>query len=127
MKKYFVAPIKAGCFRESSISSPRRRRSPSKGTCPGSTELIIPKWQTLPAGVYYHYKGSYFVYTNEERQTTKKIPDYYTVELKFWRNIFVKNLTASFTSQNVFDKRDLESDTDLSPGRLIFGELGYRF
>ncbi len=81
----------------------------------------------LNSAAYAHYKSSQFVYINEVRQTTKKIPDYYTVDLKFWRDVYFKNLIASLTIQNVFDKRYLESDTDLFPGRFIFGELGYSF
>jgi outer membrane receptor protein involved in Fe transport len=83
----------------------------------------LNRW--LNAGAYYHYKSSQFVYTNEVNQTTKKIPEYHTVDLKIWREI-VKNLTVSLTVQNVFDKKYLESDTDQAPGRFIFGELGYR-
>ncbi|MBM4332707.1 MAG: TonB-dependent receptor [Deltaproteobacteria bacterium] len=80
----------------------------------------------LNAGAYYHYKSGQLVYTNEVTQTTKKIPEYHTMDLKVWRKI-VKNLTATLTIQNVFDKQHLESDTDLSPGRFILGELRYQF
>ncbi|MGB9698448.1 MAG: TonB-dependent receptor [Thermodesulfobacteriota bacterium] len=80
----------------------------------------------LNAGVYYYYKSSQLVYTNEVTQTTKRISEYHTVDLKFWREI-IKNLTVSLTIQNVFDKKYLESDTDLSPGRFILGELVYNF
>ncbi len=80
----------------------------------------------LNAGVYYYYKSSQLIYTNEVTQTTKRISEYHTVDLKFWREL-VKNLTISLTIQNLFDKQYLESDTDLSPGRLFWGELSYRF
>jgi len=80
----------------------------------------------LNAGVYYLYKSSQFVYTNEVTQTTKKISEYHTVDLKLWKEL-IKNLTISLTVQNVFDKQYLESDTDLSPGRFILGELTYKF
>lgn len=80
----------------------------------------------LNAGAFYNYKSSQLVYTNEVTQTTKRISEYHTVDLKFWREI-VKNLTISLTIQNIFDNRYLESDTDLSPGRFILGELVYNF
>lgn len=80
----------------------------------------------LNAGAYYYYKSSQLVYTNEVTQTTKRISEYHTADLKFWREI-VKNLTITLTIQNIFDKQYLESDTDLSPGRFILGELVYKF
>lgn len=80
----------------------------------------------LNAGVYYYYKSSQLVYTNEVTQTTKRISEYHTVDLKLWREL-IKNLTISLTVQNVFDKKYLESDSDLSPGRFILGEVIYRF
>jgi iron complex outermembrane receptor protein len=80
----------------------------------------------LNAGFYYHYKSSQFVYTNEMRQTKTVISDYHTLDLKVWREI-VKNLIVSASIQNVFDKKHMESGTDLAPGRFILGELGYRF
>lgn len=80
----------------------------------------------LNAGVYYYYKSSQLVYTNEVTQTTKRISEYHTVDLKLWREV-IKNLTISLIIQNVFDKKYLESDSDLSPGRFILGEVIYRF
>ena len=80
----------------------------------------------LNASAFYHYKGSWFVYTNEVTQTTKKISEYHTVDLKLWREI-LKNLSGTLSIQNVFDKRTMESDTDLSPGRFIWGEIAFRY
>lgn len=80
----------------------------------------------LNAGAFYHYKGSRLIYTNEVTQTTRKVSEYHTVDLRIWREV-MKNLKAILSIQNVFDNRTMESDTDLSPGRFIWGEISYRY
>lgn len=102
----------------------------------GQTLTRTPKHQ-LKGGVTWlnpyvnisllgRYKSRQFVYTNEMTQTVAPIKGYATVDLKLWKELF-KALSLSFSAENLFNKRYMESADDRAPGLFITGQVTYKF
>jgi iron complex outermembrane receptor protein len=76
------------------------------------------------------YTGKMFINDKNEFDATYLMsdtyPDYFTMDVKIWKLLF-HHLNLALDVQNVFNYKVYDSKNQVSPGRMIFGEISYKF
>lgn len=76
------------------------------------------------------YVGAMYINDKNEFDNTylmsDQYPDYITVDVKISKLLW-SHLNLALDVQNLFDKKIYDSKNQVSAGRLIFGEIGYKF
>jgi outer membrane receptor protein involved in Fe transport len=76
------------------------------------------------------YTGKMYINDKNEFDNTylmsNQYPSYFVADFKLWKTLF-KHLELSVEMKNIFNYIYHDSKDQVSPGRLVFGEISYKF